>query len=263
MLSKIIINGKIKNCKKASILIHDRGFYDGYAVYETLITYNHKILLLNEHFKRMQQGIRILNIKNNISVIALRKYLNILIQKNPIAPNQEYRFRIIVTPTSYIITSDLVNLKKNSFKLLSFYNERSIPQIKHFNFLDACYYQQLAYQKKYDEALFYDCHKNILECACANIFIVKKNVIYTPKKDKVLLGITRDIIFKLVKNKIKIIEKNINLNAAKNADEIFITQTTRGITPVCKVDNQKIKHCPGPVTKELIFLYKEFTKQSI
>lgn len=263
MLNKILINGKIKNWKTAKISVHDRGFYDGYAIYETIRTYHHKIFLLTEHFQRMQQGIKILNIKNNISLIILKKYLNFLIQKNPIATNQEYRFKIIVTPTSWLITSDLVNLKKDNFTLLSFYNERSIPQIKHFNFLDACYYQQQAYQKKYDEALFYDCHKNVLECACANIFMVKKNIIYTPKKDRVLLGITRDIIFKLAKNKIKIIEKDINLNKLKNADEIFITQTTRGITPICKIDHHRIRYCPGPITKKMIFLYKKFINQSI
>ncbi len=105
----------------------------------------------------------------------------------------------------------------------------------------------------FDEAILLDYRGYIAEGPGENIFMVKDNVLYTPKKDSILPGITRDTIIKLVKDlKIKIKEKNITKKQIKQADEVFFVGTAAEITPIGQIDKKKINHGKiGPITRKL------------
>lgn len=76
------------------------------------------------------------------------------------------------------------------------------------------------------ELVFVNEQNNITETRFHNILIKKDNQIYTPKlADGVLDGIARK---KLLKNN-KISEKSISLSDFKNADEIYLVNSVRGI----------------------------------
>ena len=110
-----------------------------------------------------------------------------------------------------------------------------------------------AIDKGADEALLLDKNGNISEGSGENIFIVKDNKIYTPKKDHCLNGITRQSVITIAKNfGINVIEKDITYDEACSADETFFTGTAVEITPITKIDSYKIGDgLRGPITRKL------------
>ena len=110
-----------------------------------------------------------------------------------------------------------------------------------------------AIDKGADEALLLDKNGNISEGSGENIFIVKDNKIYTPKKDHCLNGITRQSVITVAKDfGINVTEKDITYDEACSADETFFTGTAVEITPITKIDSYKIGDVfRGPITKKL------------
>ena len=110
-----------------------------------------------------------------------------------------------------------------------------------------------AIDKGADEALLLDKNGNISEGSGENIFIVKDNKIYTPKKDHCLNGITRQSVITVAKDfGINVTEKDISYDEACSADETFFTGTAVEITPITKIDSYKIGDgLRGPITKKL------------
>jgi branched-chain amino acid aminotransferase len=79
--------------------------------------------------------------------------------------------------------------------------------------------------------------------------------VLTPLKN-ILKGITRKKILELPG--FNIAESIINLNDLKDAQEAFITSTTKNIVPVLKIDGKAIGNGrPGKITTEI---YREIFK---
>tara|TARA_Y100000768_G_C23508504_1_gene464762 strand:- start:220 stop:561 length:342 start_codon:yes stop_codon:yes gene_type:complete len=87
-----------------------------------------------------------------------------------------------------------------------------------------------------------DLNKNVAETSACNIFWVKKNVVYTPKKHSILNGVTRRCIVKLcLDNNIKIKINDYKIKNILSADSVFITGTAAEIQPVKSIEKTKFK----------------------
>lgn len=87
-----------------------------------------------------------------------------------------------------------------------------------------------------------------------NLFIVRKNKIYTPSIHcSILEGLTRDTVMVLARELgYELEEGTYPRELLYLADELFFTGTAAEITPIRSVDGQKVgEGKPGPVTKAL------------
>ena len=116
-----------------------------------------------------------------------------------------------------------------------------------------------AIDKGADEALLLDKNGNISEGSGENIFIVKDNKIYTPKKDHCLNGITRQSVITIAKDEgYEVIEKNLEYQNLAEADEAFFTGTAVEITPITKLDGKEINSGKrGKITQRLQSIYED------
>ena len=106
-------------------------------------------------------------------------------------------------------------------------------------------------------------NNRVTEAAHSNVWIIKKNNIYThPSNSDILKGITRKVIKKIIKDeKLLFREKSFTLKQLFNADEVFITSSGSLITPIIQVDNKKINSGKiGKLTKKLAQLYEKKIK---
>ncbi len=93
----------------------------------------------------------------------------------------------------------------------------------------------------FDEALILDVDNNVNEGSGENFFMVKDDILYTPKDHTVLNGITRQTIIDISKDlDLEVFEKDISVEDVKVADEAFFTGTAAEVTPVIQVDQSKI-----------------------
>lgn len=91
----------------------------------------------------------------------------------------------------------------------------------------------------YHEALFLDSNGYVTEGVGENFFMIKSGVVYTPKLGGILSGLTRDAIIKLLdKLNYKVVEADITLEEAYQADEAFFTGTAAEVTIIRSIDDK-------------------------
>ena len=101
----------------------------------------------------------------------------------------------------------------------------------------------------------------VTEGAASNLFVVIGGVITTPPKGPTLLpGITRDLVLELANNNgLPCQEKAISLAELQQADEIWLTSSTKEILSVTRLDGQPITGGkPGPLHQRILALYQDY-----
>lgn len=105
----------------------------------------------------------------------------------------------------------------------------------------------------YDEAMLLDPEGYVAEGAGENLFIVKKNKLYTPDLTACLEGITRATVMTLATEMgLEVLEKRITRDEVYAADEAFFTGTAAEVTPIRELDGRQIGiGSRGPVTEKI------------
>lgn len=96
-------------------------------------------------------------------------------------------------------------------------------------------------KNNWDDCLLLNHKKNIAESIAANLFLYYNNTLFTPAlSEGCVAGIMRKQVIKIaIKNKIRVVEKSINLSDLKKADTIFLTNAIQGISWVKKIANSE------------------------
>jgi branched-subunit amino acid aminotransferase/4-amino-4-deoxychorismate lyase len=113
-----------------------------------------------------------------------------------------------------------------------------------------------------DEALMMNHAGTVVECSQSNFFIVKHGRLITaPLGAGLLAGITREWVIRLARDLgFGVDEADYSPADVRDADEAFITGTTREVTPVVAVDAHVIgSGQPGPVTTRLLQEFRHRT----
>jgi len=111
----------------------------------------------------------------------------------------------------------------------------------------------------YTDALMLDYRGYAVEATGANLFCIKNGVIYTPKPDCFLNGITRQTVMELAKDLgFPLVEDFVTVDFLKAADEIFITGTAAEVSAVGKIDDTI--YTVGAVTRALRDAYENLVR---
>lgn len=114
----------------------------------------------------------------------------------------------------------------------------------------------------YHEALLLDSKGYISEGVSENFFMIKDGVIYTPSLGGILSGITRNTIIKLAKQlDLNLVETNIPLDKAYDADEAFFTGTAAEVTPIRSINDKQLGNGSiGAITSMIKNTYLDIVK---
>ncbi|HLZ38652.1 MAG TPA: aminotransferase class IV, partial [Mycobacteriales bacterium] len=80
-----------------------------------------------------------------------------------------------------------------------------------------------------------------------------------PLVDGVLPGVTRDSVMTIARDQgYDVVERSLVRSDLYLADEAFFTGTAAEVVPIASIDDRRIgAGVPGPVTRELMRLYKQ------
>jgi branched-chain amino acid aminotransferase len=292
MRGAVYVNGKIAPADQAVVPVYDHGFVYGEGVYETLRTYNRVPFLYDRHMRRLRQSAERLLLDVPFDDAALSQwidqtvaaageldqaYIRILLTRG--VGDLNYDPKSTPKPTTVIIVKpfeapaarvftdgiriSLVDMLRNHPKSVD-------PLIKSNNLLNNALAMQAAYRAGAEEALMCNYRGELTECSQANFFMVRAGAALTPKSAAGLLeGVTRAFIFELGRELgIDVREEVLLPEDLATADEMFITSTTRELSPVVKVDDRVVgSGKPGPVTKQLLERYQtraqELTRSAV
>ena len=107
----------------------------------------------------------------------------------------------------------------------------------------------LAYANEHggSEAIFPNTAGSLCEGTGTNVFIVSEGRLITPPLSAgCLAGVTRALVIEWAGAS----EQDVPLSALADADEAFLTGTTRDVQPIRCVDGQALSAVPGPVTRK-------------
>jgi branched-chain amino acid aminotransferase len=101
---------------------------------------------------------------------------------------------------------------------------------------------EAAQQRGLDEVVLLNEHGQVAECTSANIFASTGGQVWTPPIHAGCLpGITREVLLEEIHVPgIHIAEKVLTPADLENADEVFITSTTRNLLPVLEIEGKRI-----------------------
>ncbi len=244
-------NGKLFLETENIFTVNNRAFKYGDAIFETIRVLDGKLCFLPDHFERLKKGMDFLQFKNcEITFETLIKQIEDLVLKNNIKKGGRVRLTVFreaegfYTPFNekcgYVIEAkpieqnhyslnengliiDIYNLhRRSTSKLSNIKTTNDIPQI-----LAGLY----ALENNLDDCIILNKHNRIVETTNSNIFLYKKNNIYTPSLDEGCMdGVMRKQILKIAeKLKINIFEGMLNANVLQQTDEVFLTNVVRGV----------------------------------
>src|ERR1700730_15210045 len=113
----------------------------------------------------------------------------------------------------------------------------------------------------FDEAIMLDPQGYVAECTGENIFVVRKNVIYTVPRGSILEGITRDSVITLAGDLgHTLIEEPISRDQLYIADEVFVCGTAAEVVGLREINFRTTGTVkPGRVTRVLQAEFEKLT----
>ncbi len=135
------------------------------------------------------------------------------------------------------------------------------PHIHHANLLNSILAKIEANNADADDALMLDTRGFIAETNATHIFVVRQNALATSRLVACPEGITRATVIEICQaEKIPCAERDLNLDDAYAAGEVFCTGTMGELAGVIKIDHRIIGRGQiGPMTKRLSDLYAQRT----
>jgi D-alanine transaminase len=284
-MSIVFLNGDFMPIEDAKISPLDRGFLFGDGIYEVIPSYFGKMVGFRGHIARMNDGLKEIGINLNWSDEQWKTLCDDLASKNsevgecPLGiylhvsrgadTKRFHAFPENVAPTVFAMAFEIPNPKKpdldtvgKGYALTSTEDLRwQRCHIKSTALLGNVLHFQEGYEAGSQETLLFNRNNELTEASASNVFIVKDGIISTPVQDnQILPGITRRLVLDILAadGTLTVQERNISLDEAKNADEIWITSSSKEIAAITMLDGRPVGTGKvGPVWLKAATLYSE------
>jgi len=261
-MSTVFLNGDYLPMEEARISPMDRGFLFGDGIYEVLPSYQGRMIGFDLHMTRMNNGMASIGIELGWDNARWRELCDTLINANGGGNLALYlqvsrgadtrRFHAYpenVTPTVFAFTFEIpaepvADKSRVAYRVVT---DRDLRwercHIKSTALLGNVLHFQQGYQQGADETLLFNERDELTEASACNAYIVKNGVVITPPLDNHKLpGITRYILLDLLRKdgRIPVEERVVTKDEVYNADEVWVTSSSKEVVPVIAVDGKAI-----------------------
>jgi len=260
------------------------GCFEGIRAYWTPEDEQLRIFRVEDHYIRLAQSCRILQLRTGLSVGDMVEATVELCRRNayrsdvyirpivwcdspklsPIMTDEDIAFAIYGLPLrDYLDTTKGITACVSSWRRVqdNMIPARAKPTAAYLNSALARYE---ARANGCDEAILLTHDGYVSEGSAEHVFIVRDGVLVTPTtQDDNLDGITRRTIIELatVEMNRRVVERRVSRTELYIADEVFFCGTGAEITPIIEIDRRPINgREPGPVTRQLQSLYFQVVK---
>jgi D-alanine transaminase len=276
--SRVYLNGKFLSIAEACVPVMDRGFLFGDSVYEVIPVYGGHLFRLDHHLDRLDSSLAAIEMASPIPRGEWKALLGSLVAQRPgedqsvylqvtrgPADKRDHAIPPVISPTVFAMTSPLAPIDpvtaQQGVAAITLPDLRWLRcDIKATTLLANVLARQRAKEQGALEAILLR-DGLALEGAASNLFVVKQGELRTPpKSEKVLPGITRDLVLELAAaNGVPHAETDIPAGDLPVADEIWLTSSTREVMPVARLDGRPVgSGRPGPLWQRVNALYQAY-----
>lgn len=267
------VDGEYLEESEAKLPLSDLAILRGYAVFDFLRTYNGRPFHLEEHLHRLKNSATLLFIKCPWDLDEITAIVTELLTRNQF---HEANLRFIITggdsldsitpldqPRLIVMASPLkpypTEWYNQGVKIITTNITRYVPGSKSTDYIRAIMALRTAREQGAIESIYVNNGSQLLEGTTSNIFAVVNGEIITPEED-ILPGITREVVVKLAESKYTVKKQAVTKNMLPNSSEIFITSSNKEVVPVVQIDETPVSPGPGPITKDIIELFRSYTQ---
>ncbi|MAB49848.1 MAG: aminotransferase class IV [Flavobacteriaceae bacterium] len=284
----ISINDEFFPRNEAKISVFDSGYLVGDGVWEALRLHNGVLVFLEDHFNRLWQSAKTVGMALPFTKKELTQKVWDILNANKMKDGVHVRImvtrgikktpsqdpRLTISGPNVVIIPEYKNASKESkekgITLFTSTIRRGSP-----DYLDPrlnCHsklheVQALiqAIEAGADEALMLDVNGFVATCNATNFFMIKNGEVWTSTSKYCMNGITRAKVIEVCKtNNMPCFEKDFSLFDVYGADEVFVTGTFGGLTPVTKIDGRQIGDGKyGKTTRNLSSLYEGLIERTV
>jgi len=274
MQTRININGVITPPGEARIPVLDHGLLFGDSVYETLRTYEGKPFLFSRHFARLEHSARAIELK-----LPWSKSKTLEEVRTTLIPG-ECRVRVVITrgvgdveadietctdPAAIIIVVPLIPVPERVYQqgvdvvISTVRRSTRFADIKTGSLIHQVLARREAKLKHAYEAILLTADDKLSDGITSNIYMIRDGKLLTPSRDAGIVdGITRGVVLELARDMgLQVVEGLFETNEILQAQEMFLTSSTREVVPIAHVDGKPVGSSkPGPVTLMLLRGYR-------
>lgn len=262
-MNTVYLNGVYLPMSEAKISPMDRGFLFGDGIYEVIPSYGGKLVGFHDHIERLNGGLAAIDLALDHDIEKWSEICQQLSASNghgnlgiylhvsrgadtkrfhgypEDVPATVYAFTFEIPPspgcdpktakTYTVTTAEDLRWKRCNIKSTAL-----LGNVMHFN-------QGL--QRGHNETILYNDEGWLTEASACNVYVIKNGVIATPFTDhQILPGITRLLLLKILRSHsdVSIEERNVSMDELHDADEVWLSSSTKEIAPVVAIDDQPV-----------------------
>jgi len=267
---------KIIAADEAAVRITDSSFLYGLGLFETMRAIHGKVFRLKDHIDRLLNSAAALSIPCGLTADFTENAVGQTLKANglknarmrmtlsggPSAQPDSPQGTLLITATEFTPYPKEYYDKGVRVALTDFRQNSKDPTCGHKT---TCYAPRLlalkkAHEKLATEALWFTTENKLAEGSISNVFLVKDNVLYTPRADTpVLPGIARRTVLELAKKlNIKCLEQDLFVHDLLSAQEVFLTNVIMTVLPVTSIESHTVSDGKvGTITKKLTGAYRD------
>src|SRR3954447_13037295 len=265
-MTTLWVDGALVDEAAARVSPMDHGLLTGDGVFETLRVYGGVPFAWSRHLDRLARSATALGL-HLPDPASLRTAADAVIAANHLA---DARLRITVTggpaplgsergehpPTVIVAVGPLRMWPETEHVVVVPWtrNERGATAgLKTISYAENVRALAFAHERGAGEAIFANTRGELCEATGSNVLLVRDGALLTPPEASgCLLGVTRALVLELAAGLgIAATETDLPIAALGDADEAFLSSTTREVQAIAHVDGVALPDAPGLVTARL------------
>jgi branched-chain amino acid aminotransferase len=254
----LLHNDEILDAHQKSLSAGQVGLLNGWGVFSTIRVQEGVLFAFERHWERMQRDAARMHVPFPTDRDAVRARLSRLIEANS-AWNATLRVVVVRNRGGLFEGPDLardfeliaftanINAWGNSVRLAikphGRHAQNEFAGTKVLSWAQNLTWYEEAHQRGLDELILLNEHGEVCECTSANLFIARGSEVFTPPLNSGCLpGVTRALLLEEIRVPgISALEKTLLPKDLEEADQVFITSTTRDFLPVSHIEALKVK----------------------
>lgn len=275
----VYLNGELMPLEEARVPVLDRGFIFGDGVYEVIPVYSGHPFRLTQHLQRLQRSLDAIKLSNPSTLARWGQLVRRMVKLHPWkdqavylqvtrgVAKRDHAFPKDVPPTVFVMSNPMSTppreLVTGGIACITATDNRWLRcDIKSTSLLGNVLMRQRAADAGCIETIMFR-DGFLSEASSSNVFVVHgKSVSAPPNNHLVLPGTTNDVVIELArKARIPLALHEIDEDAVRAADEIWVTSATKEVLAVTRLDGTAVgSGKPGPVFRRMYKLYQDYKR---
>jgi branched-chain amino acid aminotransferase len=282
------MNGRLVEGSEASVSFLNAGLHYGISVFEGIRCYatdrGPAIFRLAEHVDRLFDSARVLGFRdlpfqrehvleaiqqtvaaNSLSDCYIRPLIYLDGAMNMVLDAGQPKLVIAIWEWGHFLGKEAgeLGIRANVASFTRHHTNVTMTKAKiSGNYVNSVLAKTESLRLGFDEAIMLDPAGYVAECTGENLFLVRRNTIYTIPRATILEGITRDTIITLARDLgHDIVEEPISRDQLYIADEVFVCGTAAEVIGLREIDLRTIGNGKtGPITRVLQQQFEAVTR---